>query len=161
MPGVVLDKMKCLVYHTSRLLARSREAAWLYSVKGCRLPGWPPYRPNRMGTLCQESSLHRSLCLSMGGFCVSDYTERFTVRDSLVFYCKPSLKVKTFSMVQYWFLAFCKVLCVFDFLGQVVQFGLQNSCWCQGGVSETMSAGFAFVNKFNFHDSLGTLKLLF
>lgn len=42
--------------------------------------------------------------LSMGGFCVSDYTERFTVRDSLVFYCEPSLKVKTFSMVQYWFL---------------------------------------------------------
>lgn len=54
------------------------------------------------------------------------------------------------------------MLCVFDFLGQVVQFvGLQNSCQCQGGVSEMMSAGFAFVNKFNFHDSLGTLKLLF
>lgn len=39
MPGVVADKMECLVYHTSRILARSREAVQLYSVKGCRLPG--------------------------------------------------------------------------------------------------------------------------
>lgn len=26
MPGVVLDKMECLVYHRSRILARSSEA---------------------------------------------------------------------------------------------------------------------------------------
>ncbi|XP_072790453.1 myosin light chain kinase 3 isoform X4 [Taeniopygia guttata] len=31
-----------------------------------------------MGTLYQESALHRSLRLSMGGFCVSDYIKRFT-----------------------------------------------------------------------------------
>jgi len=54
------------------------------------------------------------------------------------------------------------VLDVFGVLGQVVQpVGLQRTCRCQGGVSETMSAGFAFVNKFIFHESLGTLKLLF
>ncbi|XP_027540810.1 myosin light chain kinase 3 [Neopelma chrysocephalum] len=34
-----------------------------------------------MGTLYQESSLHRSLRLSMGGFCVSDYIKRFTAKD--------------------------------------------------------------------------------
>nr|XP_006121255.1 myosin light chain kinase 3 isoform X2 [Pelodiscus sinensis] len=34
-----------------------------------------------MGTLYQESSLHRSLRLSMGGFCVSDYIKRFTTKD--------------------------------------------------------------------------------
>lgn len=39
MPGAVLDKMKCLVYLTSRILARSREAVQLYSLKGFRLPG--------------------------------------------------------------------------------------------------------------------------
>ncbi|XP_053905143.1 myosin light chain kinase 3 isoform X2 [Malaclemys terrapin pileata] len=40
-----------------------------------------------MGTLYQKSSLHRSLCLSLGGFCVSDYTQRFTTND------KPEEKV--------------------------------------------------------------------
>uniref|UniRef100_A0A803WG10 Myosin light chain kinase 3 n=1 Tax=Ficedula albicollis TaxID=59894 RepID=A0A803WG10_FICAL len=35
-------------------------------------------KTNRMGTLYQESALHRSLRLSMGGFCVSDYIKRFT-----------------------------------------------------------------------------------
>lgn len=80
MPGVVLDKMKCLVYHRSRILARSREAVQLYSsLKGFRVPGRPPHKPKKMGTLYQESSLHRSLRLSMGGFCVSDYIKRFTV----------------------------------------------------------------------------------
>ncbi|XP_067406498.1 myosin light chain kinase 3 isoform X1 [Emydura macquarii macquarii] len=34
-----------------------------------------------MGTLYQESSLHRDLRLSMGGFCVSDYIKRFTTKD--------------------------------------------------------------------------------
>ncbi|KAM6195205.1 myosin light chain kinase 3 isoform 2-T2 [Sarcoramphus papa] len=34
-----------------------------------------------MGTLYQESSLHRSLRLNMGGFCVSGYIERFTAKD--------------------------------------------------------------------------------
>ncbi|KAI1235396.1 Myosin light chain kinase 3, partial [Lamprotornis superbus] len=34
-----------------------------------------------MGTLYQESALHRSLRLSMGGFCVSDYIKRFTAKD--------------------------------------------------------------------------------
>ncbi|XP_042677310.1 myosin light chain kinase 3 isoform X3 [Centrocercus urophasianus] len=36
-----------------------------------------------MGTLYQESSLHRSLRLSMGGFCVSDYIKRFTAKEKL------------------------------------------------------------------------------
>lgn len=53
------------------------------------------------------------------------------------------------------------MLCVSDILGQVVQcVGLQNTCQRQGGVSEMMTAGFAFVNKFTFHESLGILKLL-
>uniref|UniRef100_A0A8B9TGI0 Myosin light chain kinase 3 n=1 Tax=Anas platyrhynchos TaxID=8839 RepID=A0A8B9TGI0_ANAPL len=82
MPGVVLDKMKCLVYHRSRILARSREAVQLYSsLKGFRVHGRPPHKPKKMGTLYQESSLHRSLRLSMGGFCVSDYVKRFTAKD--------------------------------------------------------------------------------
>ncbi|XP_035192979.1 myosin light chain kinase 3 isoform X2 [Oxyura jamaicensis] len=82
MPGAVLDKMKCLVYHRSRILARSREAVQLYSsLKGFRVPGRPPHKPKKMGTLYQESSLHRSLRLSMGGFCVSDYIKRFTAKD--------------------------------------------------------------------------------
>ncbi|KAM6057605.1 myosin light chain kinase 3 isoform 2-T2 [Chlamydotis macqueenii] len=34
-----------------------------------------------MGTLYQKPSLHRSLRLSMGGFCVSDYIKRFTAKD--------------------------------------------------------------------------------
>ncbi|XP_061211624.1 myosin light chain kinase 3 isoform X2 [Neopsephotus bourkii] len=34
-----------------------------------------------MGTLYQESSLYRSLRLSMGGFCVSDYIKRFKAKD--------------------------------------------------------------------------------
>lgn len=85
MPGAVLDKRKCQVYLPSGILARSREAVRLYSVKGFRLPGGAPYEPNRMGTLYQESSPHRSLHLSMGGFCVSDYMKRFTVREPLVF----------------------------------------------------------------------------
>lgn len=161
MPGVVSDKMKCLVYHASRILARSREALQLYSVKGCRLPGWPPDKPNRMGTLYQESALHRSLRLSMGGFCVSDYIKRFTVRDSLVLYCEPGLKVKISGWHRFGFCAFYNKLCVSDILGQVVQcVGLQNTCQRQGGVSEMMTAGFAFVNKFTFHESLGILKLL-
>lgn len=46
-----------------------------------------------MGTLYQESALHRSLRLSMGGFCVSDYIKRFTVRDSFVLSCEPGLKL--------------------------------------------------------------------
>lgn len=96
MPGVVLDKMKCLVYHTSRILVRSREAVQHYSVKGCRLPGQPLQEPNRMGTLYQETSLHRSLRVSMGGFCVSDYIKRFTVSDSLLVYFECSLNVRTF-----------------------------------------------------------------
>ncbi|XP_025898086.1 myosin light chain kinase 3 isoform X1 [Nothoprocta perdicaria] len=81
MPGVVSDKMKCLVYHTSRILARFSEAVQLYSVKGFGLPGRPPYETKRMGTFYQGSSLHRSLRLSMGGFCVSDYIKRFTAKD--------------------------------------------------------------------------------
>lgn len=52
--------------------------------------------------------------------------------------------------------------CAFDVLGQVVQsVGLRNTCRRQGGVSEMVSAGFAFANKFIFRESLGTLKLLF
>lgn len=39
MPGVVFDKMKCLVCHTRRILEASREAVQLRSEKGCRLPG--------------------------------------------------------------------------------------------------------------------------
>lgn len=51
---------------------------------------------------------------------------------------------------------------MFDILGQLVQpVGLQNTCQPQGGVSEMMTASFAFVNKFTFHVNLGALKLLF
>lgn len=49
-----------------------------------------------------------------------------------------------------------------DVLGQVVQAaGLQNTCWRQGGVSEMVSAGFAFGRKLAFRESRGTLQLLF
>lgn len=36
-----------------------------------------------MGTLYQSSSLHKSLPLSMGGSCVSDYIKKFAVRKHI------------------------------------------------------------------------------